>query len=53
MFATMFTPMAPSTIKAETNTVIKELSTTMANALTGLDIPVAEASIAPIVITKP
>ena len=53
MFATMFTAITPITINADTATVIYELSTTTANALTGLEIPVAEASIAPIVRTNP
>ncbi|MNJ03972.1 hypothetical protein D3C73_1645240 [compost metagenome] len=51
--ATMLTATAPMTINADTATVIYGLSTITANALTGFEIPVAAAIIAPIVRTKP
>ncbi|MNC84166.1 hypothetical protein D3C75_1385560 [compost metagenome] len=53
MLATILTATAPITMKAETNTVMYGLSTITAKALTGLEMPVAAAIIAPIVRTNP
>ena len=51
--ATIFTAIAPMTMNAEMNTLIDGLLTTIGIAFAGLEIPVTDASIAPMQRTVP